>query len=557
MKKIVALLTLVFVVGTLGLVSGCSQTTPEIKTQNSTTPQPTGLTIRGTVYGLSPDTLGSGGLLAALLGSLPIPRSDSGTKLAGATVVLSGNSQTWTATTDANGEYAITDLPTTPTALLGGGFTVAVTKDGYQRTIVTGVTLGNESTVPNNTEITRDIAMLNNPIITSITPAPGSTIEASGTTITVEFNEAIDTSTILPYLNVIGVRSYALNTPNLTTAWSNGNKTCKITIKALLPNTQYVLQVNGLFDPAADCPTTIRDLQGSPLDVSGGIATGGNGLADSTYNASLNSTNGGTPDMSPNPNAYYRTTAGSAPGTPTGVLLCVNSGTTNGANIDYLDVNAAQLVALSWLAPSTGGPISNYLIYTTVNTLGAWSYLGQTAGNLFAAAADDLNTAIYGATYNASCIRKMAFVTDKVYFKILPVNGEYEGTGAIISGRDNVQPQVASVARDPSLVGVPAAIASALTDYSAAGTTQDLGCYIVFTEPMSVSSLQTASSYTLSTGGPVTAAKVVYDSGGFTVVQLTATSAITMPGGTVTVSTTVPKDLSGNANQTSIAWPII
>ncbi len=491
------LLSFVLIVGLVAMVAGCAQT-PEVK---SSTAKPADMTIRGTVYGVNQAGV-------------------QGNPLDGVVLILSGQSVSRNTVTDANGEYSFTGLPE-------GRYIVVATKEGYQRNVGTTITLGQVALVPTSdkTEVVNNINMANQPVVLSISPEPGATVEASALTITVVFNEAMDPASVRPALTCQGIRAFAIaDTQNLTTSWSSDNKTLTITTGALLLNQTYRLAVT---------PGNIaEDTEGNLIDNTGGTTNAG-GLSQTIYNNSASSSS-----------LDYRTASGGAPGTPTGLLLSVN-GKARG-NIDYNDVIlGTEQVNLSWLAPSSG-QISGYRVYVSTGSSGPWSLLGSATGNAFGSTVSVVNTRLYGGSYDPTCIKHMAFVTDTVYFRAVAWNPEGESTGVATSERDAVEPGVFAVARqNPSNVTAlsVAGIDASLTDYSAAANL-DMGCYITFTEPMDVSTLTDATKYT-PTVGSVTSATVVFNSGGSTVVELVF-SVANPPANTVTVSGSGPADLSGN-----------
>jgi hypothetical protein len=210
MKRFLLALIAVGLIGLTGLmVAGCGQSVPQVSTTSS---QPKGLTIRGTVYGYN------------LSWNRDLP-------LAGVILFLSGDKVNKTTTTNAAGEYSFTDLPSNNVGSGSSGYNIVATKEGYQRHIVTGLTFGSDSTapVPDNSVLTQDIAMMNNPIVMNISPYPGATIEAGVNTIAIQFNEAMDASSVRPLLRSWGLRTFAIaDTQTFTTTWSADSKTLYI-----------------------------------------------------------------------------------------------------------------------------------------------------------------------------------------------------------------------------------------------------------------------------------------------------------------------------------------
>lgn len=503
MKRLIACLALLGLVVTAGFIAtGCGQTTPTINTSSS---QPQGLTVRGTVYGAKQGQT-----------------TQQGDPLAGAAVVLSGLKMTQSTTTDANGEYIFSNVP-------DGTYIITTSLDKYQRQISAAFPVNpnafSTGTPPSdNTITTVNITLNNNPVVLSITPAPGSVVAVAAQTIAVVFNEAMDQASVKPTLTSQGIRAFAGgSTQTLTCTWSADGATLYATTGALLANTAYRL--------ALDTGAVAQDLVGNKLDSA--PATGSGGLASAVYN-------GGT--------AYdYRAAAGGAPGAPTGLLWSVNGK----KGLDYTDVNAAQAVDLGWVPPASGS-VSGYRAY--VSTDGAsWALLGATGASTAALATTTtaVNTALYGATTNAN--QHVAFVTDPVYFQVAAWNPDGETAGTAVATRDAVGPTITAAVRNPALAGVPAGM---LTDYSAAGTTLNTGCYVAFSEPMNAATVTDVTKYTVSTGQTLESAAVVDNSGGTTVVRLVFIGAAITPGVSTVTALAACQDLSGNASK-AIASPIL
>jgi len=515
MKRLIACLVLLGLVVSVGLiVTSCGQAVPTISTSSS---QPKGLTIRGTVYSQVKTSTGNA--------------TGQGAPLVGVTLYLSGDQVSKVTTSDANGQYVFTDLPSNNTGVSSVGYNLVVTKDGYQRTmIVSGLNFGSVLGAPvsDNSVLTQDINLIDRPVVLSISPSLGTTIEAAAKTFAVAFNEAMDQASVRPTLVSRGIRATSVvDTPTLTCTWSADSKTLYATSGALLANKAYRLAV----DPSA----TARDLTGNLLDTLGTINTSG-GMVDTAYNGAA---------------AYdYRTASGGAPGAPTGVMLSVFNKTT----IDYADVTIAanRAVDLSWLAPASGS-VSKYRVSVSNGASGPWAFLADATlpNNSLTSSVVAVNDALYGATgTNKNTDQQLAFVTDTVYFKVEAVNAEGATAATVVATRDATSPTITLADRVSATVGVPAAYAQNLTDFTAVGTTLNKGCYIVFSEPMNPSTLTTVGKYTISDGTVVNGATVVYNSGGASVVQLTFATALTNPTvGTVTASATSgPLDLSGNVS---------
>jgi len=514
MKRFSLMFVAVGLIGLTGLmVAGCGQAIPQVSTTSS---QPKGLTIRGIVFGEN------------LSGNQSVP-------LAGAILYLAGDKVNKTTVSDADGQYSFTDLPSNNTSSGSGGYTIIATREGYQRTIIARLKFGSDSTapVPDNSVMTEDITMINNPVVMDISPIPGATIEAGVNTIMVQFNEAMDASSVRPALTSQGMRSFAIaDTQTLTTTWSADSKTLYITTGALLANKFYRF----MLDPGI----IAKDLAGNLVDTTGsGDGWGAGGLSVSIYNNTWES------------HSYdYRTASGGAPGAPTGILLTVH----DLATIDYWDVNLTNSVDLSWLAPSSG-VISGYRVYGSTGSSGPWALLDDAGGrNTDTILVTDVNDALYGGRYNADCIRQLAFVTDTVYFRVAAYNAEGETTSETVAMRDSVKPTItaapAAVDRNPANAGI-ASVYAALTNFAdaAAAATLNKGCYVRFSEPMNLATLTDPTKYTITSGSSptVTAATVVFNDNGVTIVKLDFSVAIAAPmTDTVTVSTSGPTDLSNN-----------
>jgi len=499
------------------LAVGCGTQTPQIQTSSN---QPSGLVIRGTVYALN----------------------QSGTimdnPVAGVVLFLSGDSVSRTTTTNANGEYSFANLPSNNTGSGSQGYNIVATKEGYQRTMTNNLNFGSMvgSPVPDNSILTQDITLSNRPVVLSISPVPGTTIEAVAKTFTVVFDEAMDQSSVRPSLTCTGIRTFTIgDTQTLSATWSADSKIMYITtLGALASNQTYRLQI----DPG----TLAKDLAGNLLDtlVAAPINTNSGGLTNAIYNQT-------------SANNYFRTASGGVPGAPTGLLVTVNGKTT----IDYSDAISGGNVNLSWLAPSGLISISGYKVYASTSSTGPWyGFSTVYTTNIAIPTINSVNQLLYGpnAPYNADCIRELAFVTDPVYFKVIAFNGDGEGTGVVSSAfRDSVRPILFSNAyRNPAAPSLVAIMntTGALPKYHTfvlpdVNPLQDKGCYLIFTEPMNLSNLTDASKYTI---GAVAAASatIVYNSNGYTVVELTFTNPIATTGAVVTLSIAGVTDLSNN-----------
>ena len=537
------------IVGLGILVSGCGQQTPSISTSSS---QPKALTIRGTVYG-------------SILYWYVDPwneywKENRGNPMAGVAISLSGNGVNRTTTTNANGEYSFTDLPQTAGSygqmmvadvVQNSGYIIVASKEGYQRTIAGTALSSSSGPLPDNTETTLDVDMSSRPVVLSISPAPGSTVEAAPLNITVEFNEAMDPATVRPTLTCKGIRTFAAgDTQNLTCAWSNGNKTLVVTSGALLPNQIYQF----MLDPDG----TAKDASGIVLDSLLSYDeddTGSGGLTADNYN-------GERPDQ------YYRVAAGGAPGAPTELQLLLNGKLTG---LDYQDINyGLATVVLNWITPASG-QISGYKVYASRSSAGPWqlirdasdsnhAMIGDVKTNSLQTEVDDINFSIYGNTLQSGgnypggvdpvCIGNAMFINSKAYFRVVAYNADGESSAATAEAQDSTGPIL-------SISSYNGAALTLINGYVLPATVDDTERYIAFREPVNQSDAGTAGNYALDGGLTVSSVQVMTSSdydiepignefgglGAYTVIHIKASGALT--GRTLTVSGT--RDLAGNA----------
>lgn len=502
-------LALVLIVGMVGFIAGCGQQATEIK---STIPQPENLTIRGTVRGLN-----NSGVV--------------GDPIEGTFLKLDGDSISRTAQTDVNGDYAFEGLPE-------GTYIITATKEGFQRNIGAAVVLSTPvagaPVSSNDYEVVNDIGMVNLPVILSISPDLGTVVSAATLEITVVFNEAMETASVIPAFAPNGLRAFDMgDNQGVISTWSSDNKTLTITTTGpLLANKYYGL--------AVDSAGTAQDVDGNILDVTGGAGTGGGGLLVALYNNIAG--------------VSYRTASGGAPSAPTNLRLSVN-GTTE---VDYLDVNGGgEAVNLWWLATTATSEITGYNIWIAPSASGPWSYLNTSSVNYLASTTNAINTALYGATWstvNATCVKQLAFVTTPVHFKVVAFNGEGESAGATASERDVIGPSVAGAVRSPGgIPNLPAGIASALRDYNIGDGHQNDGCYVYFSEPMDLTTVTDNNDY--RSNNVAASATVVYN--GFsttnaplTVVELTFAAQLVPLTYPLTVEASGGVlDLSGNSSK--------
>ena len=508
MKKVLVLLTAICLVGVIGaLISGCGQQTPSINTVNS---QPKGLSIKGTIY------------TTTLSGTVGGP-------ISGAVVTLSGDRANYTAVTNSQGEYVFSGIP-------DGTYVVVATAEGHQRLSTTTVTIKPSSDVPaDNTITVGDIQLSSQPVILSYSPAPNSVITQSPTFV-VTFNEAMDTSTVIPAMAAAGVRTFALSgsTVPLSTSWSSDSKTLTITPEAaLISNESYTLSVSSV---------AMRDASGYSIDT-----TGEQALATSQT---------------------YRVATGGVPGDPSNLTVIVNNKpftTVEGTGADYLDVyTSANWIDLYCDPPSSGGLVTGYKFYAALDTASAGNYvlIGSTTVNYLSLQISTLITALYNSTVNPVSTMNYPFINKAVYFKVVAYNGDGESAAASSGAvKEVVGPQVDLTAFDGRATQGKAAELLNNNYYLAALTagTDTKIAYIAFNQPVDAATIIPAN-FTLSGGATVAAASLLTSSSTnltasftgnvYSIVKITSDTDFT-GAETLTVGTGV-KDLAGNPVSQSV-----
>lgn len=419
-KKVLLLLSLV---GIAALIYGCGQATLQA---NDVSPQPAGLSIRGTVYAAKDDSL-----------TLPPFYFSRGDPHPGAYVVLSGSSGTWSTTTDARGEYLFPDVP-------DGNYQIRVSAEGYQERatvwfFVVGTTIKPSEKIPADQTMTIfDIDLWANPIITSYSPASGEVITNDQVFI-IKFNEAMETSTVKASLVPLGLRTTAVAQGNaqLNLSWSDGDKTLTITPRdKLISNEVYrlIFDWNVFIDP----PYGPRDKRGNLLVTPIWIDYFGIPIE---INAHDNY-------------ADYRVASGGVPAAPSNLKICYNilgTITTEADAYDYWEnlYLTSEAIYLNWDAPTGGGPITGYNIYAANGA--SKEYLKVNSDpittNCFSA---DVRT--FEATFwpqgvpwsDPVCGGNYPFINNPCRIKVVAFNGDGEGPGVGISAQDTVSPRITS-----------------------------------------------------------------------------------------------------------------
>ncbi len=502
MKKILGLVAAVCLIGAVGyFIINCGQQTPSITTINS---PPSGLSLRGVVYSLTLD-------------------GTKGDPIAGAMVALSGSRSTYTAATNSDGEYVFSGIP-------DGLYNIIATAESHQRNTTTGVNvpIKPSSGVPaDNTITVQDIVLSSRPIILSYSPVPNSVISQTPTFV-VTFNEAMDSSTVVPWLVAGALRTFAVSgdTVHLSTSWPD-NKTLVITPEAgLTMNTLYYLTFLNV--------TSIRDVAGYPLSSE----------AEQALQSSQS----------------YRVTTGGLPGAPSNVVVTMNGKpfTSGQAGADYSDVmnGGGNDLGIYWDPPSSGGLVTMYKVYASVgNNYVTFAPPGSsTTNNYCSGSMWNLIQALYGTTVDPISTKNYPFINKYVYFKVVALNGDGESAAASTGGiMELVGPQLVSPAYDG--FGGKAAEKFNNNYYLPALTGTDTKiAYIGFNQPVDPSTI-TAANFSLSGAGTVTEATLLTQSSAvlsgasfgvaaYAVVRITSDTDLT--GVTVTAKTGV-KDLSGNS----------
>ena len=263
-----------------------------------------------------------------------------------------------------------------------------------------------------NSILSCDIDMSGRPVVLSITPAPGSII---GTTdsIVVQFNEAMDISTVLPYLKAQGTRTFAVaDTQSMTTSWSNGNKTLTITpLNTLSRNQYYSIEV---------------DPDGLALDASGyrletAAPTNSGGLDEAVYNqTSLQ--------------YYYRVSSGGIPAPPTGLTIGTSQGPFSSTGVEYDQLFGGTAdIDFNW-QPSPSGNVTRYNVYIARSANGPWTLLGGVWTNRLTG--QDVYNNIRNALFGTGTIidpvatRNFPFINERIYARVTACNGDGESASA-------------------------------------------------------------------------------------------------------------------------------
>lgn len=510
---------------TLGaLVAGCGQQTPEVKT---TTNQPNGLVIRGVVR----NTV----LPGTVTGNVGDPLAGATVQISAAGAVAAGISAKIVAppaTTNANGEYIFSGIP-------DGNYTLIVTKEGYQRTRVTGVYPKSSVVVPaDNTITVQDILLVSNPIVLSYSPIPNAVVSNSQA-FTITFNEAMDKSSTTFTLAPSGIRTLVTDASRvpITVVWDTASKVATITpVGAMISNETYSLAV----------VTTGRDTEGYLI-----TATGDQALA-------LTQT--------------YRIATGGLPGNPSDLVISTVTGASSEA--DYLRVfddagtvgSGVRGINLFWKSPASS-VISGYSIYVADSATGNYAFLANSTSNQYSTTVWEIAARLYGVLLPLAprgidpvCTKNWPFVNKKIYFKVAAFNGDGESTGAASGSlQDSIGPRLAGAvaASWPTFLG-----GYMNNGYWLAQLTTSTEALVGFNEPLTESSVTTAGFIILYTATGTQAAITVTGAtplvsdasdltggGVYTMAKVTTDTAIDNLAGyySIMLVTGEVKDLAGNA----------
>ena len=428
------------------LVVGCGQQVPEVNIKSG---QPEGLSINGQVYEPISSTSSSPNL------EKPI---------ANAEVSLSG-AVTQVTTTDASGQYVFNNVS-------AGNYTVTVSKEGYQTTIVDGEFDMEE--IPDNTVLTMSNVVLY-PLVKINTINVYDEAGPGSDRIEIIFTRSMDKDTIVTDLVYGGARIMSVSGGvAIDQSWDADNKILTITPRdGFADGAMYSLRLRGQDGYASGIKDSERNsLLSMPPSGAGFVAFSYN--YDGIY---IGIFTGGA--------------ATTSPAAPANLAAKARSSSANGA-IDFKDVNYAygESVYLSWdvvaeavaykvYASYDGGPYQYVASYTNTNT-------GD--GSLTASIIDNALTYFArsnsGSSYpSAAQVLPWPYLGEGIDFKVTAVNAAGESPFSdFIKVKDNVFPEVIAV-----------------ENYS---LTQKR---VYFTEPLDSASAQTLTNYTMA-GQTITAA---------------------------------------------------
>lgn len=496
------------------LAAGCNET----PRATSSLSQPTGIVLRGTVY-------------TAIFNGVTFIVQDP---VAGAHVRLEGESGTWSAVTNANGEYVFEGIP-------DGNYSLVATGEGYLSIPASSsqITIKPAPDIPaDNTVMTHDILLYAFAYITSYSPQPGA-IVSNDQKFTVTFNAPMDISSVRFSLVPRGIRVSAAegDTVQVNQSWSLGNS--MVTIEP-----QGNLISNEVYELLLDCRTFLGVPPYYPFDAQGNLFLSGVGYSGSPLLDILNHF------------ATYETSAGGVPGAPSNLQVTINGKTTS--EVDYSDViSGTNDVDLYW-DPSSSGNVTGYRVYVAqTGSLNNYALLGDAAANTWTTDNyfDSEIIKVLDVFHAMSGIDPIAtgnypFINNTIYFKVVAFNGDGESDGPVISAKDVKGPQARPGPFPPSFYKAGFTGATLANNYYLApiGAAETDRVYVNFNEPIDPASIA-AGNFSLDGGLNVVSATFLTNC--FTgislnwngLVEIVASGDLT--GRTLTVTSGV-KDLAGN-----------
>jgi hypothetical protein len=510
------LLGLFSIVAIAALASGCGQ-----QHITSSSAQPQGVTLRGTVYSFE-----------VISGFAPGPAVPN------VLVRISGDSGAYTTTTNAQGEYTFTGLP-------DGSYFVTATAEGYSSYAIWSDAVNNWPAVvksisvkaADKTVASRDIYIFDYPIITGFTPAPGSVI-ATGQVFTITFDEPMDIASVRIDLVPQGLRAAAAgDTVQANLTWSADSREVTVTPNGSLnPNAVYRLQLM----PPAGFPTG----NDPPYDSKGNPIYYGAWLGIAIFDEAVHYY------------ADYKTAAGGVPGVPSALQVTVNDKPT--PEVSFADVfNSANKIKLTW-SPALTGSVTGYKIYAArsgsilnyVPLEEDASTATSTADNYFTSDISKLIKALYGsgAQVDPVATQNYPMVNETVYFKAVAYNGDGESGGGVVAVRDAVGPIAGGYVAEPFAGIVDPSFNFYFPPILAAEKDR---IYIITDEPLDTATIA-ASNFSLDGGLTVLSAALMINCTGGCAIEIKASGNLN--GRTLTMSTGI-KDLSGNsAGTASNTW---
>ena len=397
------------------LVCGCGQLNQNVSNTKS---QPTGVTLRGTVYSYT-------------------IFNPPGDPVSNAVVTIDGPNSSMSALANSKGEYVFTGIP-------DGDYQVRVSSEGYAllsafmgTTPIKSISLE----ASDKTVMTEDVEVFPYAIISNYSPAPKSII-SNNQIFTIGFNMPMDTTSFNVILSAEGIRQNSIDgggTVQLSTSWSSDKKTVTITpIGGLLSNEVYRLQL----------------VQTVPLSPNGLPPFGSDGRSYDYFSYYISAMFGFDVVFFDNELLYYadfRTPSGGAPSAPSNLQVLVNDKLSNEA--DFYDCVWGSLpmppqghgIKFSW-SPSTGN-VTGYKIYVSdsskinlplINIFSAGT--NTTSECFFITDIDSVLQAFNNMTQipDPYATNNFPFENNPITFKVVAYNGDGESDGPTSTIKDMV-----------------------------------------------------------------------------------------------------------------------